>query len=190
MVEQQIEVALGQVSARYSELDAAAGGYGAQLRWRSIRPEHPTDLWVWEVTPEWRRGHGGKWLPYTRQANSAMQKQHRTHLVLAALLAAEDPAGRVLIVDEAGNDFGREHLRQVLSAFAHVADTHGVTVIAACQDKVLEEVAALGAARALLWFERLSDASALCRPTRVWGYDDNAERVELTRSAVEAGRLL
>ena len=190
MVEQQIEVALGQVSARYSELDVAAGGYGAQLRVRSIRPEHPTDLWVWEVTPEWRRGHGGKWLPYTRQANSAMQKQHRTHLVLAALLAAEDPAGRVLIVDEAGNDFGREHLRQVLSAFAHVADTHGVTVIAACQDKVLEEVAALGAARALLWFERLSDASALCRPTRVWGYDDNAERVELTRAAVEAGRLL
>jgi len=190
MVEQQIEAAFDQVSARYADLDAAAGGYGAQLRWRSIRPEHPTDLWVWEVTPEWRRGHGAKWLPYTRQANSAMQKQHRTHLVLAALLAAEDPAGRVLIVDEAGNDFGREHLRQVLSAFAHVADTHGVTVIAACQDKVLEEVAALGAARLLLWFQRLSDASALCRPTRVWGFDDEGQRVELTRSAIEAGRLL
>ena len=96
----------------------------------------------------------------------------------------------MLIVDEAGNDFGREHLRQVLSAFAHVADAHGVTVIAACQDKVLEEVAALGAARLLLWFERLSDASALCRPTRVWGFDTDGRRVELTRSAVEAGRLL
>lgn len=190
MVEQQIEVTLGHVSTRYGELDSSAGGYGAQLRWRSIRPQHPTDLWVWEVTPEWRRGHGAKWLAYTRQANSAMQKQHRTHLVLAALLAAQDPAGRVLIVDEAGNDFGREHLRQVLSAFAHVADTHGVTVIAACQDKVLEEVAALGAARLLLWFERLSDASALCRPTRVWGFDADGRRVELTRSAVEAGRLL
>lgn len=190
MVEQQIEAALAHVSARYGELDAAAGGYGAQLRWRSIRPALPTDLWVWDVTPEWRRGHGAKWLPYTRQANSAMQKQHRTHLVLAALLATQDPAGRVLIVDEAGNDFGREHLRQVLSAFAHVADTHGVTVIAACQDKVLEEVAALGAARLLLWFERLSDASPLCRPTRVWGFDPDGRRVELTRSAVEAGRLL
>ncbi|MBA2283096.1 MAG: hypothetical protein H0W25_17945 [Acidimicrobiia bacterium] len=190
MVEQQIEAALGHVSARYAELDAAAGGYGAQLGWRSLRPELPTDLWVWEVTPEWRRGQGAKWLPYTRQANSAMQKQHRTHLVLAALLAAQDPAGRVLIVDEAGNDFGREHLRQVLSAFAHVADIHGVTVIAACQDKVLEEVAALGAARLLLWFERLSDASPLCRPTRVWGFDPDGRRVELTRAAVESGRLL
>ncbi|MCU1461675.1 MAG: hypothetical protein JWO37_1750 [Acidimicrobiales bacterium] len=190
MVEQQIEATLGHVSARYGELDATAGGYGAKLHWRSIRPVHPTDLWVWEVTPEWRRGHGAKWLAYTRQANSAMQKQHRTHLVLAALLAAQDPAGRVLIVDEAGNDFGREHLRQVLSAFAHVADAHGVTVIAACQDKVLEEVAALGAARLLLWFERLSDASALCRPTRVWGFDADGRRVELTRSAVEAGRQL
>lgn len=190
MVEQQIEAAFGQVSARYAELDAGAGGYGARLQWRSTRPAQPTDLWVWEVTPEWRRGPGAKWLPYTRQANSAMQKQHRTHLVLAALLAAENPAGRVLIVDEAGNDFGREHLRQVLSAFAHVADTHGVTVIAACQDKVLEEVAALGAARLLLWFERLSDASPLCRPTRVWGFDPDGGRVELTREAVEAGRLL
>ena len=190
MVEQQIEAALGQVSTRYAELDAAAGGYGAQLRWRSLRPDAPTDLWTWEVTPEWRRGRGAKWLPYTRQANSAMQKQHRTHLVLAALLAAQNPAGRVLVVDEAGNDFGREHLRQVLTAFAHVADTHGVTVIAACQDKVLEEVAALGAARLLLWFERLSDASPLCRPTRVWGFDEDGRRVELTRPAVEAGRLL
>ncbi len=190
MVEQQIEAALGQVSARYGELDAAAGGYGAQLRCESIRPQQATDLWVWEVRPEWRRGHGAKWLPYTRQANSAMQKQHRTHLVLAALLAAQDPAGRVLIVDEAGNDFGREHLRQVLTAFAHVAESHGVTVIAACQDKVLEEVAALGAARLLLWFERLSDAAALCRPTRVWGFDSDGGRVERTRPAVEAGRLL
>jgi chromosome segregation protein len=190
MVEQQIEAALAHVSARYEELDVAAGGYGARLQWRSARPERPTDLWVWDVTPEWRRAPGGKWLPYTRQANSAMQKQHRTHLVLAALLAAENPAGRVLIVDEAGNDFGREHLRQVLSAFAHVAETHGVTVIAACQDKVLEEVAALGAARLLLWFERLSDASPLCRPTRVWGFDPERGRVELTRDAVEAGRLL
>ena len=190
MVEQQIEGALGHVSARYGELDSAAGGYGAQLRWQSIRPQHPTDLWVWEVRPEWRRGHGAKWLPYTRQANSAMQKQHRTHLVLAALLAAQDPAGRVLIVDEAGNDFGREHLRQVLTAFAHVAESHGVTVIAACQDKVLEEVAALGAARLLLWFERLTDAAALCRPTRVWGFDPERGRVEVTRPPVEAGRLL
>ena len=190
MVEAQIETALGQVSERYGELDAAAGGYGARLDWRSIRPDRPSDLWTWEVRPEWRRGHGAKWLPYTRQANSAMQKQHRTHLVLAALLAARDPAGRVLIVDEAGNDFGREHLRQVLSAFADVARGHGVTVIAACQDKVLEEVAALGAARLLLWFERLSDASPLCRPTRAWGFDDNGARVELTRSAIEAGRLV
>ena len=96
----------------------------------------------------------------------------------------------MLIVDEAGNDFGREHLRQVLTAFAHVADAHGVTVIAACQDKVLEEVAALGAAKLLLWFERLSDASALCRPTRVWGFDADGRRVELTRPAIEAGRLM
>lgn len=190
MVEQQIEAALGQISARYGELDAAAGGHGAQLRWRSLRPEQPTDLWTWEVSPEWRRGPGAKWLPYTRQANSAMQKQHRTHLVLAALLASHDPAGRVLIIDEAGNDFGREHLRQVLTAFARVADDHGVTVIAACQDKVLEEVAALGTAQLLLWFERLSDSSALCRPTRVWGFDADGQRVELTRSAMEAGRLL
>lgn len=96
----------------------------------------------------------------------------------------------MLIIDEAGNDFGREHLRQVLSAFARVASTHGVTVIAACQDKVLEEVAALGDARMLLWFERLSDASPLCRPARVWGFDPERGRVELTRPAVEDGRVV
>jgi hypothetical protein len=190
MVEQQIESVLEQVSNKYAELDSAAGGHGGRLRWQSVRPESPTDLWVWKVVPEWRRAPGARWLPYTRQANSAMQKQHRTHLVLAALLAAPDPAGRVLIIDEAGNDFGREHLRQVLTAFADVARTHGVTVIAACQDKVLEEVASLGAAGLLLWFERLSDMSPLCKPTRVWGFDGDDQRVELTRPAVEAGRLL
>ena len=39
----------------------------------------------------------------------------------------------------------------------------------------------MGAARLLLWFERLSDASPLCRPTRVWGFDADGQRVELTR---------
>ena len=190
MVSSQLEVAFEAVSARYTELDQAAGGYGARLAVRNTPPQTATDLWTWEVTPEWRRAPGGRFVPYTRQANSAMQKQHRTHLVLAALLASENPAGRVLIIDEAGNDFGREHLRQVLSAFARVASTQGVTVIAACQDKVLEEVAALGDARMLLWFERLSDASPLCRPARVWGFDPERGRVELTRPAVEDGRVV
>lgn len=190
MVSRQLEVAFEAVSDRYTELDLAADGYGARLAVRNTPPQTPTDLWTWEITPEWRRAPGGRFVPYTRQANSAMQKQHRTHLVLAALLASENPAGRVLIIDEAGNDFGREHLRQVLSAFARVASTHGVTVIAACQDKVLEEVAALGHARMLLWFERLSDSSPLCRPARVWGFDPDGGRIELTRPAVEAGRLM
>lgn len=190
MVSRQLEVAFEAVSTRYTELDQAAGGYGARLAVRNTPPHTPTDLWTWEITPEWRRAPGGRFIPYTRQANSAMQKQHRTHLVLAALLASENPAGRVLIIDEAGNDFGREHLRQVLSAFARVASTHGVTVIAACQDKVLEEVAALGEARMLLWFERLSDTSPLCRPARVWGFDPDGGRIELTRPAVEDGRLV
>ena len=106
------------------------------------RPDGPRDRWRWLVTPRWRRAHDGRLLPYDNQANTAQKKLATVQLVLAALLAAPNPRGRVLVLDELGDSLGISHRREVLREIADTAQAKGVTVLGTCQDSVLADAAA------------------------------------------------
>lgn len=108
------------------------------------------------------------------------------HLVLAALLASPNPRGRVLILDELGDSLGDEHRRDVLSAVAKVASTHGITVLGTCQDAVMPDAASY--CGEVLYFCYPSKADALNLPTRMFGFDDNGKRVELSVEHLLVGR--
>jgi hypothetical protein len=163
-----------------------AQGSGATLDWTSIRPAGPTDRWIWQVVPKWRRSPGGKMLPYDNATNSAQEKLFSVHLVLAALLASPDPHGRVLILDELGDSLGDEHRRDVLQAVRRVAEQHGITVLGTCQDAVMPDAASY--CGEILYFCYPSKTEALNLPTRMFAYDSNRARVELTAEALLAGR--
>ncbi len=125
-------------------------------------------------------------LPYDNVTNTAQEKLFSIHLVLAALLAAPHPRGRVLILDELADSLGAEHRREVLDAIATVAKTHGITVLATCQDSILTE--ARPYCREILYFHYPSKTEALNRPTRIFGVDSNGTRVALTAEALTEGR--
>jgi ABC-type hemin transport system ATPase subunit len=125
-------------------------------------------------------------LPYDNQANTAQEKLATVQLVLAALLAAPNPRGRVLVLDELGDSLGLSHRREVLREISQTAQAKGVTVLGTCQDSVLGDAASF--CGELVYFEYPSLTEALNRPTRMFGFDDNGERVELTSEALTSGR--
>ncbi|MFS8102092.1 hypothetical protein LFM09_33700 [Lentzea alba] len=188
-LERRIEANLVAISEALDKLNRSApDGYGAELHFEVDRPAGPEDPWIWSVVPKWRRSPNGRMLPYNNATNSAQEKLFSIHLVLAALLASPNPRGRVLILDELGDSLGEEHRRDVLAAVASVAEKYGITVLGTCQDAVMPDAAAF--CREILYFCYPSRAEALNLPTRMFGFDSNTERVELTAESLLAGRPL
>ncbi|MCZ7537972.1 MAG: hypothetical protein M5T61_19935 [Acidimicrobiia bacterium] len=154
-----LEGSLHQIGNQLDEIRRAAGLYGAKLEVEAVRPDRPDALWEWKVTPLWQRVHGGPFTRYDTRSNTAQEKLFTVHLVLAALLAAPDPRGRVLILDELGDSLGDEHRRHVLEAIRTTAERTGITVLGTCQDSVLSDAATH--CGEILYFEHVADTEAL-----------------------------
>ncbi|MGQ0805938.1 MAG: hypothetical protein ACT4PI_19045 [Actinomycetota bacterium] len=181
-----IEGALADIGSELDRLRRADGDYGADLVVESCPPEGATGLWQWRVVPRWRRAPGGPLVRYDTRANTAQEKLFTVHLVLAALLAAPNPRGRVLVLDELGDSLGDEHRRAVLRAIGVTAARTGITVLGTCQDSVLVDAAQ--ECGEILYFEHTSDTDVLNRPARMFGHDPAGARVELTADAATWGR--
>lgn len=183
---QRAQSALTAISEALDTLNRKAGGLGAKLDSEVIPPDAPDQDWRTRVVPRWRRNPGGSMLPYDNVTNTAQEKLFSIHLVLASLLAAPYPRGRILILDELADSLGAEHRREVLDAIASVAKQHGITILATCQDGIMAE--ARPHCGEILYFHYPSKSEALNRPTRMFGLDPNGDRVELTAEALMEGR--
>jgi hypothetical protein len=186
-ITQRAQSALTAISDALDTLNRKSGGLGARLDCEILPPGAPDRDWATQVVPRWRRNPGGPLLPYDNVTNTAQEKLFSIHLVLAALLAAPYPRGRVLILDELADSLGAEHRREVLDAIASVAKEHGITILATCQDAIMAE--ARPHCGEILFFEYPSKSASLNRPTRMFGIDRNGARVELTAEALMEGRL-
>ncbi|MEU0966506.1 hypothetical protein ABZ357_14240 [Streptomyces sp. NPDC005917] len=185
MIERHIDGLLHQISDSFYQLDRQRGGYGAKLEVESVRPEGARP-WRWEVTPCWKRSARGDYVSYQTNANGAQVKVFAIQLVLAALLADDEPRGRVLILDELGNSLGEVNRKDMLAALREVARQRELSILGTCQDSVLVDAADV--CDELLWFTHASSSDAYNQPTAFWGYDPQGQRVELTLDWLTAGR--
>lgn len=188
MVAVSIETALASISGRLDSLNRGRGGFGAELRVAYARPDSPAAPWRWKVTPRWRRSPHGPFVPYTEVANGAQVKVFAIQLVLAALLAADGGAGRVLVLDELGNSLGDENRKDVMDDLDQVAREQDVTILGACQNSVIEDAATR--CGEILWFSHASHTDALNKPTRAWGFDPDGRRVDAVAPWLREGRTL
>ncbi|MFK0297455.1 hypothetical protein ACIQU6_44340, partial [Streptomyces sp. NPDC090442] len=182
----RLDQALQDIENALDHLNRAAGLYGAELHRTLTPPASLSDLWRCEITPAWRRTPTGRMLDYDNVTNAAQEKLFSVHLVLAALLASPHPRGRILILDELGDTLGYHHRRELLTAIADTAQQYGITVLGTCQDALTDDAADFFGS--LLYFHYPSHTEALNTPTRMFGYDDNNDRVEITLDALLAGR--
>ncbi|SCF02872.1 hypothetical protein GA0070607_4605 [Micromonospora coriariae] len=187
-IKQRASSALDRISKALNDLNRNSGGLGAKLDYTLQSPDKPDKKWECQVVPRWRRNPEGPMLAYDNVTNTAQEKLFSIHLVLAALLAAPNPEGRVLILDELADSLGAEHRREVLDAIAEVARQHRITILATCQDAIMSE--ASPHCGQVLYFHYPSKSEALNRPTRMFGRDQLGNRVELTAEALLEGREL
>ncbi|WP_411077580.1 hypothetical protein [Streptomyces sp. cmx-10-25] len=175
---QRVSSALDSIATALNRLDRGSQGFGADLKYRIDPPTGADHHWRCSVTPRWRRNPNGPLLSYDTVTNTAQEKLFSINLVLAALLAAPHPQGRVLILDELGDSLGKEHRREVLSAISSVATEYGITVLGTCQDTILKDAAPV--CGEILYFHYPSKSEYLNLPTRMYGFDEDSLRVELT----------
>lgn len=175
---QRVAGALDNITTALDQLNRNAGLFGADLHYQIDPPTDTDHSWRCSVTPRWRRNPNGPMLAYDTVTNTAQEKLFSIHLVLAALLAAPHAQGRVLVLDELGDSLGQEHRREVLSAITNVSTAHGITVLGTCQDTLMRDVAPV--CGQILYFQYPSKSEYLNRPTRMFGYDSQVGRVELT----------
>lgn len=185
-IQERVQSALDLISNTLNNLDKKDQGYGADLTYDITPPDTAENQWSCQVTPRWRRNPSGPLLPYDAPTNTAQEKLFSIHLVLAALLAAPDARGRVLILDELGDSLGAEHRREVITALRDAAHEHGITVLATCQDGLMPDV--LPICGQILQFRYYSKSDALNRPTAMFGFDANRQRVRLTMDHLASNR--
>jgi hypothetical protein len=95
---------------------------------------HDAHQWLrWEVFPQWLPA-GRRPVDYHNPPNTA--ELIILHLLLAtsALASATVTRGRMLILDESGNNLDAPNLRRVSQALRQIAEKYGLTMVLACQD--------------------------------------------------------
>ncbi|XQE77506.1 hypothetical protein ACN24L_00015 [Streptomyces microflavus] len=184
-IKERVHGALERISNQLNLLRSKEG-YAADLVYNISAPESAEGQWICHVVPRWQRNPGGSLLSYDAPTNTAQEKLFSIHLVLAALLAAPDARGRVLILDELGDSLGAEHRREVIAALRDAALEHGITVLATCQDGLMADVGPM--CGQVLQFRYYSKSDPLNRPTAMFGFDANRRRVKLTLDDLVASR--
>jgi hypothetical protein len=184
-LEHQVRGLFTRISQKFNEIRYRDGGYGGELEFQISPPslDVPRDAalsdraaqagWHLAATPRWARrppdSGAADHVAYYEQANTAQYKLATIQLVLAALLANEDPIGRLLILDELGDGLGETHRERVLDALRRAAEETGITVLATVQDDIQEEAFARCSEVLLLRYP--SDADLLNEPTYMFAGD-------------------
>ena len=87
----------------------------------------------WEVRPEWILPEGDA-VEYEASPNTAELIILHTLLAVSSMVSAPQPQGRMIVVDESGNNLDGGNLRRLAGILEQVATQYGLTVILACQD--------------------------------------------------------
>lgn len=180
-LEHQVRGLFTRVSQRFNEIRYRDGGHGGELAFEIVPPslDLPSEAsttsktWVLTATPRWARRPPDdtrvEHISYREQANTAQYKLATVQLVLAALLANEDPIGRMLILDELGDGLGDAHRDRVLDALRRAAEETGITVLATIQDDMQHE--AFARCTEVLVLRYPSEVELLNEPTYMFAGD-------------------
>jgi hypothetical protein len=199
-LEHQVRGLFTRISRKFNEIRYRDGGHGGELEFQITPPsldgprdttpgDHATPAgWHLATTPRWARrppdGGAAEHVPYYQQANTAQYKLATIQLVLAALLANEDPIGRLLILDELGDGLGETHRERVLDALRRAAEETGITVLATVQDDIQDE--AFTRCSEVLLLRYRSDTDLLNEPTYMFAGDRHGAHETGLRTLADA----
>ncbi len=127
-----------------NDLLVAVGQDPIALRPRHADAQDADQPLRWELHPQWLPP-GRKPVDYSNPPNTAELIILHVLLATASLVAATKSQGRMLILDESGNNLDGPNLARVSAVLQRVAEAYGLTVVLACQDLYTDRVARYGA---------------------------------------------
>ena len=139
-----ITKAFNDIEAKLNELLAAVHQDRIALRHKYSDLNDTSQPLRWELHPQWLPP-GAKPVDYSNPPNTAELIILHTLLATASLVAATNAQGRMLILDESGNNLDGPNLTRVSTVLQNVAKKYGLTVVLACQDLYTDRVARHGA---------------------------------------------
>ncbi|MFC0030112.1 hypothetical protein ACFFMM_11325 [Micromonospora chaiyaphumensis] len=173
------------IESKLNELLAAVHRDPVSLRPRYSDLNDTSQPLRWELHPQWLPP-GAKPVEYSNPPNTAELIILHTLLATASLVAATSPQGRMLILDESGNNLDGPNLTRVSAVLQQVAKRYGLTVVLACQDLYTDRVARHGAA--MIQLLRPSPRDPLNAPPAVSHGDEEAAVLEAFLPYLNLGR--
>jgi hypothetical protein len=130
---QLITDAFKSAEKQLNELLSVAGRDRVALRFTHVDLGNPDLPLKWEVRPEWILP-AGETVDYSASPNTAELIILHTLLAVSSMVSATQPQGRMVVIDESGNNLDGSNLRRLAGILEHVAARYGLTVVLACQD--------------------------------------------------------
>jgi len=173
---QLITNAIKNAEEQLNDLLSLAGRDRVALRFAHVDLGNPDLPLRWEVRPEWILP-GGEAVEYEASPNTAELIILHTLLAVSSMVSAPQPEGRMIVVDESGNNLDGGNLRKLAGILDQVAAQYGLTIVLACQDVYAHLIAPHAASVAKLL--RLSASDVLNRHPAVLHGPDEPEVVRL-----------
>jgi hypothetical protein len=130
---QLITNAIKNAEKRLNDLLSVAGRDRVALRFAHVDLGNPDLPLRWEVRPEWILPEG-ETVEYEASPNTAELIILHTLLAVSSMVSAPQPEGRMIVVDESGNNLDGGNLRRLAGILEQVAAEYGLSVVLACQD--------------------------------------------------------
>lgn len=167
------------------ELLDAVGQDPVALRPRHMDVKDISQPLRWELFPQWLPP-GRKPVDYSNPPNTAELIILHLLLAISSLVAATTPRGRMLILDESGNNLDGPNLTRVSRVLRQVAEKYGLTVVLACQDLYTDLV--VEHAAGMIQLVRSSPKNALNVPPAIIQGEEDRGIAEALGSYLRMGR--
>lgn len=129
-----IRTQITSVEKQLRTLWAQAGRDAINLHPTPTEPQTPEEPVTWELNISWQDSPDVPPRRYTDQINTAERVVIHTLLAVAALATQSNPRGRVVVIDEFGQNFDLRTVSEVAETLHRIAVTVGLTILLSCQD--------------------------------------------------------
>jgi hypothetical protein len=177
---------LGDVQKQLHEMWLRAGRAEIKMHITHTEPSSPDEQLTWHVDLSWRVHAGEPLRRYTDKINTAEFVLVHTMLGAAALSCISNPHGRLIVIDEFGQNLDMVNMPAVVDVLKQIAQQYGLTVILACQD-----IAAPLITRQcdiLIEVQHVSSREALNRAPHITGHHADANVVRMLADGWVSGR--
>ncbi|SCF01092.1 hypothetical protein [Micromonospora tulbaghiae] len=177
---------LGEVQKQLRQMWLRAGRAEINLHITHTEPSSPDEPLTWHIDLSWRTHSGEPLRRYTDKINTAEFVLVHTMLAAAALSCISNPHGRLIVIDEFGQNLDMVNMPAVVDVLSHIAQQYGLTVILACQDIAAPLITRQS--DILVEVQHVSSSEALNRAPYVTGHHADADVVRMLADGWVSGR--